>query len=410
MELGAPGSRNAQDSFSTDLAADMAISPADVKAAVRASQVMKAADVPPELAAELDEPRRPAAQPAKQPEAKQPAKQPEAKQPEAKQPEAKQPAKQPEAKRPETAKPIQMPTERPVLPSAPPAQGVSPVLLVLLALVILGAGGFLLWKFVFNKKPETAQVTPTPTPTPTPMPPAPPPVETAKLAVEQAPPEEIKPTAAAQIATIVATDSSVKEGDAIAKLVGFKPSGDKVASLEKEIAIFEGQTGDAEKARDAATTDAARKPFETKLLGLAKIIADREAKLVALRRASFDVSEKSTPTAMRANDLEQPRETTSTFDGALRAHPIANEPIECSMPDAPVRPTTSRSAWCSETYSTTRSTGMPSCTSMCAASTCSSSVSRLSSRRVPSITSACTCSCDLPVARQRSSMVDESTP
>jgi hypothetical protein len=176
-----------------------------------------------------------------------------------------------------------MPTERPVLPSTPPAQGVSPVLLVLLALVILGAGGFLLWEFVFNKKPETAQVTPTPTPTPTPMPPAPPPVETAKLAVEQAPPEEIKPTAAAQIATIVATDSSVKEGDAIAKLVGFKPSGDKVASLEKEIAIFEGQTGDAEKARDAATTDAARKPFETKLLGLAKIIADREAKLVAAR-------------------------------------------------------------------------------------------------------------------------------
>jgi len=297
MELGAPGAKgapmaargrgvdvelgNAGGGFDTDLAADMAISPADVKAAVRASQVMKAAEIPPELAAEAGievETPKPVAKPV---EAPKPVAKP------AEKPAEKQPRLQSRADEtpPPEKKPVPMPVERPVIPKAPmaPSSGPSPILLVLLVLVVLGAGGFAIWKFVLNKKKGTETTQTPPTQPVVPTPPPPPPVESAKLALETSPPEEIKSASVTKIAVIIPTDTEVKEGDVVAKLDGHKPSGDKVASLEKEIAIFQGQLADEEKARDAAANDIAKKPHETKILGLNAIIKDRNAKLAEAR-------------------------------------------------------------------------------------------------------------------------------
>src|SRR5690606_19316899 len=73
-------------------------------------------------------------------------------------------------------------------PPAPSRSGVSPVLVAALVLVLLGAGGFAVWKFVLNKPKEAPPATTEqtePTPPPPPEEPPPPPPETAKLALEQ---------------------------------------------------------------------------------------------------------------------------------------------------------------------------------------------------------------------------------
>lgn len=295
IALGAPGKTGGASNVEVDLAADMPLSPAAVKEAVRQSQVMKAVDVPPELADEMKPAAaakaetKPAAKAETKPAAKAEAK-PVEKKPAAKA-EAK-PIEKPVEKKPaEAKKPVE---KRPVEKSEPipaaPARGVSPVLIAALVLAILAAGGFALWKFVLNKKPtETSQAKPTPPP-PQPTPPPPPPVETAKLATDQPAANEVKPSAPGQVATIVANDTAVKEGDPIARLVGFKPIETQVKTTDTALAKAKDAIAAAEKERDAAQTagnKAGVTAAEKKLATAQKTVTDQEAKL-ATQKANLD--------------------------------------------------------------------------------------------------------------------------
>jgi hypothetical protein len=305
IALGAPGKTGGASNVEVDLAADMPLSPAAVKEAVRQSQVMKAVDVPPELADEM----KPAAKAETKPAAKAEAKPVEAKKgaaPGEAKPVEKKPAEKPvEAKKPaekpvEAKKPVE---KRPVEKAEPlppaPARGVSPVLIAALVLAILAAGGFALWKFVLNKKPtETSQAKPTPPP-PQPTPPAPPPVETAKLATDQPAATEVKPSAPGQVATMVANDTAVKEGDPIARLVGFKPIETQVKTMETAVTKAKDAIAAAEKERDAAQTagnKAGVTAAEKKLATAQKTVTDQEAKL-ATQKANLDKYLIKAPTA-----------------------------------------------------------------------------------------------------------------
>lgn len=310
--LGASGAATGAGrtpAMSTDLAADMAISPADVKEAVRASQVMKSVDVPPELAAELE--------PAKPVETKPAA---AARQPE---PVQAKPAEAPKQK------PVEMPTERPVQPKAPtaPSSGVSPVLIGVLVLVVLAAAGFFVYKYVLKKKdaePQTkveAPVQPTP-----PVPPPPPPVETAQLAVEQPAPEEIKPTTAATVATIVANDTAVQAGEPIARLVGYKPLETETAALQKTIDKAKADLEKATNDRDAAQTagnKAGVTQNENKIAALTKTLTTAEGNL-ATKTAALDKLLIKAPAAgkVAAVAKEKAKVTPTDIIATLTRDPI----------------------------------------------------------------------------------------
>jgi hypothetical protein len=285
IPLGKPGK---SETVETDLAADMPLSAAAVKEAVRQSQIMKAVDVPPEIATESPKPKV-EAKPAAKVEAK-PAAKVEAKV------EAK-PAVKVEAKPAEA--PVQKPAEKPVeaaparadaTPPPAPSRAVSPVLLAALVLVLLGLGGVALWKFVINKKDPSTTGQTQPTAPEQPEPPPAPPVETARLALEQPPAEEIKPSAEGQLATIVANDTAVKEGDPIARLAGFKPVEAQLVAAEKAMAKAQDAMAAAEKERDAAQAAGNKNGVasaEKKLAAAQKTIDEQEAKL-ATHKATLD--------------------------------------------------------------------------------------------------------------------------
>jgi hypothetical protein len=303
IALGAPGK---SASVEVDLAADVPLSPAAVKEAVRQSQVMSAVNVPPELAAELD--KKPEAKPEPKVEAK-----PEPKV------EAKPAAKAEPKVEAKPAKPEVKPEPRPAEPKAPPApsSGVSPVLIAAVIIAVLAAGGFAVWKFVINKKDaatDTSAVKPPPPPQP--EPPPPPPVETAKLATEAPVAKELKPSAPGQIATIVASDTAVKEGDPIARLVGFKPLEGQVAALDKSLAKAKDAIAAAEKERDAAQTAGNKNGVtaaEKKLATAQKTLADQEAKL-ATAKAALDKFLIKSPGAGKITAVAKPNAKVTPTD------------------------------------------------------------------------------------------------
>jgi hypothetical protein len=292
IPLGAPGVRapeakpiakpapvvEKQSDVSIDLSEHLSVKPDDVKEAVRASKVMNAAEVPKELLDALED--QPAEKPAKAPEkvAKAPEKVAEkpvekaAKAPEkvVEKPVEKAVAKAPEkvaekpvekaAKAPEkaaTAKPAVELPKQPVaekVPVAPPAPrgGISPVLVVLLILAIVGAGAFFVWKYVIDKPDAvdtSAQNTPPP---PAPVPPPPPPVVTSKIAMETPTPREVK-SPAGTIDTLEASDKDVKAGDVVGMLAGHKPITAEIEAINKDIEKrVQVELTAAEKVRDAA--------------------------------------------------------------------------------------------------------------------------------------------------------------
>ncbi len=329
-----------QSEVSIDLSAHMNVRPDDVKEAVRQSRVMSAVEMPKDLT-EAEAPKATEKQPvaAKQPEPKAadkaPAKAPE-KQPEpvaekaaAKQPEPKaekpaekapdkvaakaaEPVKTPEKAKPaekaaDKAKPAdkaadkksdkageksskpavelskQPEAKKPIAPPAP-RQGPSMALVILLILVIAGAGAFFVWKFVLNK-PEEGASTSSELPPPRPPPPPPPAEALAKIALETQTPQEVKAPAAGTIETIEAADKDVKTGDVIAKLAGGKPLETEIAKLtadieklqpavdtaQKELADAQ-QVENNQKGVDAAQAklDKAKKPLDDKKATLEK--------------------------------------------------------------------------------------------------------------------------------------------
>ncbi len=321
IALGAPGRSPNVD---VDLAADVPLSPAAVKEAVRQSQVMKAVDVPPELAAELEKPAAKASVPATKAEAKPAAK---AEAPAAKaeaKPAAKAEAKaaakaeaKPAAKEasPPEAAAERHPRADSKVPVAP-ARGVSPVLIALLVLAILAAGGYALWKFVINKQPATESNVKVVEPPPQPEPPPPPPAETAKLAAAQPAAVEVKPSAAGKLASIVAADTAVKEGDPIARLDGYKPSEAQVASAEKALARAKDAVAAAEHDRDAAQTAGNKNGVasaEKKIEAAQKSVTEQEAKLAAAN-ASLDKFVIKAPLAGTVSPVAKAKAKVSPTD------------------------------------------------------------------------------------------------
>lgn len=192
-------------------------------------------------------------------------------------------------------------TGQPIAPPAPRA-GVSPMLVVMLILALVGAGAFFVWKFVINK-PETAAQPSAEAPA-RPVPPPPPPAESlAKVAVETPAPQDVKAPVAGTIEAIEAADKEVKTGDVVATLAGGKPLTTEIANLTKDL---ERLTPAAEAAQKALA-DAQQKP-------------DNEAGVAAAQKkydaAKKPIDEKTATLAKKKADLEK-LQIKSVTDGKL---------------------------------------------------------------------------------------------
>ena len=322
IALGSPG----RSDVSTDLADSVGIGVEDVKAAVRASQVMKAVDVPPELAAALEEPKTvkeaprarntpppmpvvkvPDAKSATGPKANIPAKAEPAKPVESAKPvEAAKPAKPAEAAKPaidvkaaaaEAKSATAVEAKRPVTAPPAPAQQASRPLIVVLVIVVLAAIGFLVYtKLVKSSEPPAepappahpAEIKPTP-------PPAPPAVESEKLATSPEQTSEIKPTANGQIETLV-PNGAVKAGAVIATFAGAKPLQTEVAALTKDVEKrLPSEIDQVQKDIDAATSANQRASAQARLADRQKSLADKQTKLAA-KQADLDKVQLKAPT------------------------------------------------------------------------------------------------------------------
>lgn len=323
VALGAPGARPgrptpAPSDVSVDLADHMAVRPDDVKEAVRASRVMAAVEVPTEVD-ERPTARAGAVEPAlERPELGRPmdvarspdllrspeSRPPESRPPEARPPEARLPDSRPEirvgksppSRQPVVAKPpVELPppvssggTDRtqksPPPPEARPS--VSPALIVVAIIVVLGAGAFLVWKYVLDKPTAGVDTTTTSTappvkPAPPPPPPAPPP--TAKVELETPAAEEIRLPRAGVIETIVADKTAVKENDTIiVRLSGDRPLEGELTALRRDKKKLEDLIGAATKRRDdahAAGNKAAEAAASTEINDRQKALNAKEAQV-----------------------------------------------------------------------------------------------------------------------------------
>ncbi len=299
IALGAPGVAEtrrpasastppAATDMSLDLADQFALKPGDVKEAVRQSKVMSAVEVPKELLEAEAKPAKPieAKPEPKTPEpvkAKEPEKKPVAveKKPEPKAPEPVK-AKEPEKKPEPTKKPVELSKQpvvekQPVVPNAP-SQGVSPLLISILILVVIGAGAFFVWKFVINKE-ETAQNTPPPKKEP--LPPPPPAEATSKVVMETPPALDIKVGVAGAIESIEPADKDVKAGDVIATLTGAKALQTELDKLKTEIEKLQPAVDTADEAYKAETqkenNEAGVKAAQAKLERAKKPLTDKQA-------------------------------------------------------------------------------------------------------------------------------------
>lgn len=402
IALGAPGrteaKKPAQSEVSLDLSAHVDVRPDDVKEAVRQSKVMSAVDVPKELleaeapkaapkaadkAPAKAEPARaekaPAKQPAKQPdkqaEAKAAAKQPETKAPKAaeKAPDkvaakadAKQPAKankdaKPAAKDAKPAAETKRPaTDRPTAPPAPRA-GVSPVLVAILILAVVGAGVFFAYKFLIKKTDDqTSQVKPPPAP-----PAPPPPVEViSKVALETPTPQDIAVPAAGTLEAIETEGKDVKTGDVIGRLAGGKPLETEIANLERDVARLQPAVDTAQQALadaqqvennqtgvDAAQAklDKAKKPLDDKKAALEKKQAEldklaikatadgtlAEVATLGQKVAADEVVAKVARETMHVATFKIPAGTKIAPDGTLSVT-AGDKTIVCTVIDAQV--------------------------------------------------------------------------
>ncbi len=396
IALGSPGAPEVRKpaasppaaDVSTDLADQFALKPGDVKEAVRQSKVMAAVEVPKDLLEAEAKPAKPVEKPAPKPEpaptkqpepvkAKEPEKKPEPveKKPEpvkAKEPEKKaEPvkAKEPEKKaEPVEKKPVEL-KKQPVVekqPVAPPApQGVSPLLISILILVVIGAGAFFVWKFVINKE-ETAQNTPPPKKEP---PPPPPPAEATSKIVMETPPElDIKAPAAGALESIEAADTDVKAGDVVATLVGAKAAQTELDKMATDLEKLQPAVDTAQAAYDAETQkenneagvkaaqaklDRAKKPLtdkqnaqKTKQAELEKLVikSTGDGKLVAVGETPLKAGDKVTADQVIAK-VARPTMPVATFkiptgtkiaaDGSLSIV-AGDKTVVCTVSDAQV--------------------------------------------------------------------------
>jgi hypothetical protein len=261
VDLGAPGARQPQvakhtSDVSLDLADHVPVKPADVKEALRQSKQMQAVEVPKELL-EAEAPVPPKGQPVEKVTAstkpvavpavtaEKPAvveKPVAAKPPVSEKPVEKPIEKKPVAveKKPVSEKPVVVAEKKPTAPPAP-AQGVSPILIILLVLAVGGAGAYFAWRYVIRKSdpteapPKQGSAVGSAGSAAVPLTPPKPPPPKGKIEIASGADRDIVAVFPGPVETIDVNPRDVESSDIIAKLQNAKRLEGVMANQDKEI-------------------------------------------------------------------------------------------------------------------------------------------------------------------------------
>jgi len=395
------------DEVSVDLSEHLSIRPSDVKEAVRASRSMKAVEVPPEMLDELGQKEQDAARQAARSAVAAPTEHTlEADEPTPRPGELprvpERPVVEPRAPEPVAAraphelpgKPVVVSRRREPAPEKPaekavakppveqPRTGPSGLLLVLLALVILGAGAFAVWKYVLSKPATTEQTSGTGpsgttaanttagtgattgtattpgtgatagtsagTAAGTAAEKAAPPPEGTLAAGEQA--EEIEAKAGGIVASVVAKDTAVESGDAVVELQGAGPLKAKLGNAKGGL-VWDIETRVpreielATKKRDAASAAGnarAVKQHDAKIKERTKRLEEKKQEADDLRAKIAALSVEA-PAAgkvqplVKAGDKIAAGQTVAKLAGGGELVVTFDAPGSSFQPDAPVR-------------------------------------------------------------------------
>jgi hypothetical protein len=333
--LGAAGLESDASDVSVDLSDHIAVRPDDVKEAVRASRVMSAVEPPPDLGGPLEVIQDPPTAPASAFDAPTVARIPDPAMlaeltprppPSIARPEPGPSARTSDAVRAQDlptadtirvgktqlrapATPVKPPVELPAAPVTvkvdkpmpPPTArtGMSPLLLVVLILAVLGAVVFFAWKYVLERPAIDVDTSSAPVPAPVKPapPPPPPPPPTAKIALETPDPEDVKAMRQGVIESISASDTPVKETEVIAKLKGNKPLEAQVNAMTNDLTRQHALLDAAAKVFDtahAAGNKARETAAQAEVAERRKLIANKESALNA-KRADLDTYQVRAP-------------------------------------------------------------------------------------------------------------------
>ena len=306
------------EDVSVDLSQHLSIDTEDVKEAVRASQVMAAVEVPPELLAEMEESEAAATKAVATAATKDApvaaiGKTPRVK---GKEPEPTQlPDKQPEIK----AAAASEAAEKAAAEAAPSSGGVSPVLWVLLIIAILGGAAayyFLVYKkdTTGSKRQPGARVVKPNKPTPPPVPVKP----TTKLALTAATSAVVNMPADSVVAWIAEADSDVEKGALVAKLRDFARYEGKLKNFQDRELYYQGKQDKAQARLEQAQASgnaANTNRFEAE-------VAKFKAKVEEKQRGV-----KSTIEAMKAATLTAPAAGTVEQIARVKSWVKAGDPV-----------------------------------------------------------------------------------
>jgi hypothetical protein len=173
--------------------------------------------------------------------------------------------------------------------SPPPPEarpGVSPALIVVAIIVFLGAGAFLVWKYVLEKPTAGVDTTTAAPPPAVKPPPPPPPPPTAKVVLETPPTDDVKLPRPGVIETIVAdkTPVPVKEGDVVVRLTGDRPVEGEMTAIKRDKKRLEDQVEAVTKRRDnahASGNKAGEAAAQADLADRQKALAAKETQLAS---------------------------------------------------------------------------------------------------------------------------------
>jgi len=235
----------ARPDVSVDLSEHLSIDAADVKEAVRQSQVMQAVDVPEELLAEIgQEAAKPEGEKAKA--------------------ESSVPVVLPD-ERAQVSRPVATPAAEPQEAPAPVAAtgGSGTLLFLIFLLIIVGAGAayyFLVYKKKLENQASTAGTTqPARSQTPVePTPPPPPPKPSATLEAAAAEQAEVTMPKAGAVSWMADDGAQVAKGDPVAKLKGIERYERKLAEYKSRQEHYQRKLDKANEEMAAATTPAAK--------------------------------------------------------------------------------------------------------------------------------------------------------
>lgn len=308
------------DEVSVDLSDHLAISASDVKEAVRASKSMKAVDLPPELAAELDD--SPEAREARLQAARETAEKAQAERLAAERAAAEKLAAERVAAEAAARPAVELPrppvgvtrpkstSERPVSADKPaetaptatakeapaPRSGVSLWLVALLLLVVAAAGGWYYWTKVLKKPLPWESAAPAEgttgttgatggTATEPPPPPPPPAPPSAALAEVPGAPTEVTAGQVGIVASAAEDGATVAAGDEIVRFKGSSAKEQKLVGLDYDIdKRVPKQLADAQKKKtDAAAAGRPTKQYEDFISERTKRLEQKVAERDALR-------------------------------------------------------------------------------------------------------------------------------